>query len=351
MASFAFFVSASDGASQISPRHVGQAGAAQVPLRSPKTGQSNEHRFFGSAPPVEHLRNGHHPSSADDGAEPTQPLTCDVEKPVEGQGDVDLPMGAHEVDERTEQLLHDNETPVEDQNDANRPLGAESVDETTRPILHDDEALVEDPGNAHLAFGAHRVDETTPLVPRNDDSLVEGRRDAGPLRSLPSNRSATKLRKTRGNRRDDSRLSSGTLLAITAFLILESVAIVSVLPSILTRPSLDSTAAPRNLSAPVQPLPTEQPDIGVPAPVVAPALPLPVSSEAKAVTKAAPVSDEEDTMAPADRKAADRSGAAEIRVPSARGDRTTRSTLTEEEKAAVARGIQELEREAAQAKR
>jgi hypothetical protein len=312
MASFAFFVAASDSASQIRVRHVGQARAAQVPSAAPDLSKKRIERMFcDSQTAIENYKNGRSPSLAQPGGdESTKGHACHVDTPLKGRSDVYLSSGADGVVKSLEPLPWNNETSVKDQKSAHFLLDAENADDGTPRELHHDESRVED-------------QEQLRCKSREDSS-------------------------------DDPRLSSGTLLAITAFVTMVSLTSVQVLPSILTRPSPNSTPKP---SAPVQTLPAELWGFIAPTPMFVPALPPPGAVET--FGKATPVSneiekvadaEEMEKVADAEKGGTDLSGAADLLVRSAKGG-MNRSALTEEEKAAVVRGIRELEKDAAQGKR
>ena len=308
MASFAFFVAASDSASQIRVRHVGQARAAQVPSAAPDLSKKRIERMFcDSQTPIKDYKNGRSPSLAQPGGdESTKEHDCHVDAPLKGQSDVYLSSGADGVDKSLEPLPSNNETSVKNQK------------------------------RAHVLLDAENSDDSTPRELHHDENRVEDQEAAPRLRS-----------KSREDSSDDPRISSGTLLVITAFVIMVSLASLQVLPSILTRPGPKSTPRP---SAPVQTLPAELWGFIAPTPMFFPALPPTPPSAVETFGKAAPVSNEMEKVADAEKGGTDLSGAADLLVRSAKGG-MNRSALTEEEKAAVVRGIRELEKDAAQGKR
>jgi hypothetical protein len=150
----------------------------------------------------------------------------------------------------------------------------------------------------------------------------------------------------RSRNRDDS-ISDKTIVAITAAWVVASFAFTALLPSILTRPNVDFTALPIS-PAPVQPAQIEPfgvikpvPDPG-PAQLPAPVLPAPAASDSTSAAKTAPAFNSTGSVT-SEKQADGPVTGAEVLVRSAGKAAASRPVLTAAERAAVARGRQELE--------
>jgi len=197
-----------------------------------------------------------------------------------------------------------------------------------------------------IPSSAREVDESPQLVSRDDEMPAESLRDAHQFPTdLHSSWSDMKLLKSLKHPSGDSKISRGMLLVAIAVVIAASFAIARFMPSMLAGTSPDSTTRPNSVPAPVQTLPARQFGVAKPTPVLPPT----VSNEAEKIVKAAPVLNAAENIAQAEKEAADRARAAKESAPRAEEAKTvTRRVLTLEEEAAVARGIQELERASTQ---
>ena len=384
MASFAFFVASSDGASQISLRHVGHAGATQVHLGGRKAGGNTQPTLCDietlvATQEIEHTPADHednHEIAPDECTDKTcvdaqrdlspsdtlniggnaLPALCEAEAPDEAQRKPFASLDAHKSDESA-LLLREHERLVDAERETSVPAHDGNADESLLVLRREDEGLLEGHEEPSVPSAAHEAEETTPLLLRDDEVLIEnqGSQERDDLRST---RLAAGRRKTRRRQSDDTTISQRELLIIAAVVIAASFTFVAVLPSILTRVGPESAVSPRTFSVPVQPLPSDEfrfvAPPPVPAPDAAPALLPPTSSEAaanSASNKFEGIAQTEETgVAQTEGTDADQSGAGGLLLPSAKGEATGRSALTEAEKKAVARGIEELKRAAAQAK-
>jgi len=217
--------------------------------------------------------------------------------------------------------------------DVPRLLAALNGDAGAPRVVRDHKAGAGEPRREPLPQRAEKADDSSVVVVRDDRMAGEERgrehlvqTDAG-LKAPPA-----KPRKRRST--SDESLSVGTIAATMAGVIVVSFAGTALLPSILTRDPIASTTIAIAPPA-VQPHPTELP---------APGLPAPASNDAKSVATTAPVL--RPTSVPPARQAGGRTAA----VAAPRRPATTRSALTAEEKAAVERGLRELEKAAGQTK-
>jgi len=158
-----------------------------------------------------------------------------------------------------------------------------------------------------------------------------------------SRQTATKRRKNLEYLSGDSivstRVSRRTLVAAISIVIAAAAVIATVLP-MQEGTSLYSTT---RLNSP--PAPVQTSDFAEPAP----ALPPTASNEAEGTVRAAPVLNNAENVTQAEKKTSGRIAAAKKSVPgAAQGKTVTHRPLTVEEKAAVARGIREIERAATQ---
>jgi len=299
----------------------------------------------------------------------TAQLVREDERPVEGPREAFL-QDAEKADDATLSPRREDETLVKGREEAFLRLDAENEHERTPHFRRERDAPAEDQTDA---LDAYETEEPKPLLLREDEALVESHGNQWQAH-LQSDRAPTGQRKTRRRQSDDSRVRPRELIIIAAIVIATSFAFVSVLPSILTRTSPQPAAGLRALPAPLQPLESDDFGFVTPAPVpasgVTPAIAPPASSAAAVTSAPAPVpaaspasvlptaseagatsaSNKLEGSARTEERGDDPGGAGELLLPSANGRAAGRSALTEAEKRAIARGIQELERADAQAK-
>jgi len=231
------------------------------------------------------------------------------------------------------------------------PLPALNRNAGTPRVLRDHKAGAEVHGHAPLPPRRENSDDSSVPVLRDDRMVVEDRgREQRVQADAGLNESPAKPRNRR--RKSDESLSVGTIAATMAGVIVVGFALTALLPSILTRDGVDSTATAVAPPASVEPFQTEQfgaiqpvpgPD---PAQQPAPVQPAPVSNDSTSVAKTAPVL--KTGSVPSEKQAGGRVTGAEVLVPNAgKGAATGRTDLTAAEKAAVARGLKELKNTAA----
>jgi hypothetical protein len=193
-----------------------------------------------------------------------------------------------------------------------------------------------------------KSDDGAIVVRRDGRFVVEDRGSEQPVQ--PDFGLKASPAKPRMRRRDpDESLSDRTIIAIAAVVIAIGFAFTALLPTMFERRSVDSTArvTPPTAARPAQ---TEQFGATQPVPnpapaqVQAPALPAPVSNDSTSVAKTAPVSNTTGS-APSEKQAV---GRATVAAPSPSTGKTTSGeiALTADEKAAVDRGRQALEKKA-----
>ena len=241
-------------------------------------------------------------------------------------------------------------------------------------IQRDDEAVTEEPSEPPLSPSPTSSEDGAAEVLRNAKIVIEE------LEREP--RHAYRPPRSRRDP-DDEHISTGTIIRIAVAVIVLGLGFTALLPSVLTRDPVQSTVTLTTSSPPAQAAPAQTEQAGATQPVLPPpaqlpeAAPLPpapddVASVAKTTpalrgssTPAAQGEDRATTQVPvvntgglaltAAEKAAVTRGLQELEKqaavnPPPRSRAPTRPQLTDEEKAAVERGLRELEKTAGQAK-
>ncbi len=231
--------------------------------------------------------------------------------------------------------------------DVPRLLAALDRDAGAPRVVRDHKAGAGEPRREPHPQRAEKADDSSVVVVRDDRRTDKERRREQPVQADAGLKAPpAKPRKRRS--KSDEFLSVGTIAATMAGVIVVSFAGTALLPSILTRDPIEATTIAIAPPA-VQPRPPEQVGAIQPVPDArpvqqpAPELPAPASNDAKSLATTAPAL--RTTSVPAAKQAGGRTAVAAPRRPA-----TTRSALTAEEKAAVERGLRELEKAAGQAK-
>ena len=196
-----------------------------------------------------------------------------------------------------------------------------------------------------------------------DDRMVVEEREREPLVQADTGTKASPAKPRKRRRDPDESLSDRTIVAIATAVVAMGFMFAVFLPSILTRPSADFTrtrsGAPAVRQLKIEPLSTTQraqvaapppaPTVAAPPPAPAapaPAVPAPAASvsNSASVAKSAPVASKE-ASAPTAKQAGNRARGAQALVPAdGKAATTSRGALTAAEKAAVDRGLKELQK-------
>ena len=222
--------------------------------------------------------------------------------------------------------------------------GRTGAKELLNPLHADDIKVLRDDWTADAPVPPPaKTSEHVAKLPRNDKIVIEE------LERDHKFRMATGLAKqvNRPEYSDDEYISTKTIIRIAAAVIVLGLAFAAILPSLLTRDPVESTAALITPSPPAPPARAEPPSVAQPVPDPRPAQapeappPAAASNEATSAAKTAPVlRSSAPTDVPAD------GGATEVLLPSA-GKAAGRTPLTAEEAAAVNRGLEALRKSAA----
>jgi hypothetical protein len=245
--------------------------------------------------------------------------------------------------------------------DVPRLLAALTGDAGTPRGRRDHKAGAGEAGRAPLPPRAEKADDSSVVVVRDDRMAVEDR-GREQLAQTEFGLKAPPAKPRNRRSKSDESLSVGTIAATMAGVIVVSFAGTALLPSILTRDPVESTTIA------IAPPAVQRPPDARPVQLPAPDLPAPASTDAKSVAKTAPVLRTTSvpsakqaggrTAGPTDLTAAEKAAVARGRedlqntaaVAAPRRPATTRPALTAEEKAAVERGLRELEKAAGEAK-
>jgi hypothetical protein len=229
------------------------------------------------------------------------------------------------------------------------PFAALNRDAATPQVVPDQKADADKPAlaNPPVPPRAKTSDDSSVLVLRDDPMAGEDRGSEQPGQTDSGlSEWVAKPRKRRSDSAES--LSVGTIAAIMAAVIVVGFAFTAILPSILTRPGVDSTVSVVTAPQPVTPPQVEQfgavqpaPDLAPPAPLPTPVAPAPAPASNAAKSVATPPPALRPTSVPPARQA-EAAG-----VSAGKGPATGRIRLTAAEQAAVTRGLQELENKAA----
>jgi hypothetical protein len=218
---------------------------------------------------------------------------------------------------------------------------AEPADDVSINVVRNDHAITEERSESSLSPPRESSEDAAAELRRNAELIIEElEREPQFARTPASNR----------RNPDDERLSTGTIVRIAAALIVLGLGFAALLPSALTRDTIEpamtlTTSTPPELAEPAQ---TEH--VGAVHPVLAPR-----PSQPTEVVEPAPTPDDfasvvKTTPALRGSGAFEERGEGrapeEVLVPRA-GKGAGRTPLTAAEKAAVMRGLQELEKRAA----
>jgi hypothetical protein len=365
LASFAFFRAACDGASQIGIGHAESAFVAQNPSRPPKPFEHTNRIACENGTPAEQVAAIESPSGPETSTESIGGLVPEDSSPPKDERPVRSPSDIEKLAERIS-IQQIDETPAESVDALSSVDGALSKDENpaNSPSYVEEHAehipryeTVETP----VSVGGFVSEDSLPSKeekparsPTDIETLAERiwrhqivETPAVNLHDArPSQTGARRIRWSTGKRRENSKyleqwnassaLRRGTLVA-AATLVVAAAAIGAVVPSLLPRAGSSSSAPSTIAAPPVQ--------ASVITPPVAPETPA-IANDAKPSLAPLPVANDPQIIVAEIKNAAQESVGSKEEDTNPFGGRTALRGLTNEEKAAVARGIQELEKAA-----
>jgi hypothetical protein len=256
-----------------------------------------------------------------------------------------LPRRTETSDDRAIRVLRDDNAGTDEYARAAVPPRTETSADTSIDVLRNDATVDEERREPSLSPPSKSSDEAPAEVTRDEKIVIED------LEREHQFRAALASSVQAGNRlkHQHERLETGTIIRIAAAVIVVGLGSTALLPSILTRNPVGPTVTLTTSSAPAEPAQTEQVGGAQPVreprpelPAAAPPVPAPPSKNATSVATAPPVLRGSNTP----EVQGEARPTAQFAVPDA-GKTDGGLALTAAEKAAVTRGLQELEKQAA----
>jgi hypothetical protein len=291
---------------------------------------------------------------------------------VEARREPSLSAPPKSADNGAIKVRRDDDPAVEERREPSLSPSPRDSGNASIKVQRDDVTIAEERREPSLSAAPTSSEDGPAEITRDDKIVIED------LEREHEFRAALASSVKAGNRlaRQHDRLETGTIIRIAAAVIVVGLGFTALLPSILTRDPVAPAVSLTTPAAPAAPAQAKQLGAAQPAaeprpelpPAVAPPVPAPASKDATSVAKAPPVlrgSNTPDVQGngraaaqaamPNSGKAAVTRGLQELEKQAAvatppRPRAAARPQLTDEEKAAVERGLRELEKAAGQAK-